>query len=838
MMAIRQYTRDELLHLRESPLIAKPENLPAIEQWLEYVYVDRDSREKLRIPHSEAQQQQQQTHNAANQTKRKTPGEASPMGNFGAGSSRPSLLATRSHGGSRTGGESELVYPGFVPGLMRARVDDVSLGPSKTIFASSRNVHKLGDGEKNGDGEEQEGPRSRFFGGDKSNRKSLNEKEGGHTRVDWTRRGMGADEEKSDSRWGRREKDGEGERRNGYGDRHEPRWGEKRQNGEKQGGWRDRERERREPEWNRDNRPEKEPEWMDDPAPNGDDDLRTMGMPRNQEQFQKWKEAMSGKKTQAEPPPPEPEPTPTATAQKATAAPLKLDGFVDKGFGGWGEGRPPVSMPEGAPSSAKGATAKGKGSRFASIFKESQAKEEPPPPLPETGIQAIAGQVANGAAEDEAGFKRILQMLGNTTVSQPAATPEGPSSPQPKANANGSMKQKSRFTGFFDQAGPKSPERMQSPPEQVAPRHLEDIFASSRGMPQEGSGMFGGPPEPRYNDQGRGQLPSMTSPEPPPGLNGGNQRSQQSSRMNDLFLEQPPSRGTGTPDVHVQNLLAAQQRVPRPQAQDNKNSEFLLNLLQMKGSSRPPSQQARPDNFSLWLDQPNNMPEPHAPKPRVPPPPGLFEDQLLRNTPLEPQRQDAQQMHGNEMPHRRQSQRAAPGVPPGFYDEQSMFMQQQQARRNYVDQPQQPQQPGRRMSGHPNLPQMQIPPGMQPQQQQYGGPPPPDFIQSPTGGPPPGFNPHMARHPSGLGNIPNIFQAPQQHGRGEQPPPPPPGFGGSGVGGMQSPPGAGMPPGYYGPGPGGVPPGFPAMRGPEGMAAGGGRGRPYEGVHEGMGGRR
>ena len=97
MMAIRRYTRDELIYLRDSPLVQKPENLPAIEAWLEYVFADKESREKLRIPHSEPQQTQ----------KRQPPsksgaGEASPMGNFSTGL-RPSLMGARSSG--RGGGE-------------------------------------------------------------------------------------------------------------------------------------------------------------------------------------------------------------------------------------------------------------------------------------------------------------------------------------------------------------------------------------------------------------------------------------------------------------------------------------------------------------------------------------------------------------------------------------------------------------------------------------------------------------------------------------------------------------------------------------------------------------
>ena len=105
-MAVRRYTKDDLLHLRNSPLVQKPENLPAIEQWLEYVYVDKESREKLRIPHSESQQPQQAQNATASrrQPQSKVMGaDASPMGSFGAGT-RPSLMPTRSHA-SRSGGE-------------------------------------------------------------------------------------------------------------------------------------------------------------------------------------------------------------------------------------------------------------------------------------------------------------------------------------------------------------------------------------------------------------------------------------------------------------------------------------------------------------------------------------------------------------------------------------------------------------------------------------------------------------------------------------------------------------------------------------------------------------
>lgn len=112
-MAVRHYTIEQLLTLRESPLVKKPEDLPAIEQWLEYLYLDKDSREKLRIPHSESSSQTQQ-HQPQPQKENNTKdpksrvarpsnnGDASPMGNFSTGQ-RPSLMQTRTNV-SKTGG--------------------------------------------------------------------------------------------------------------------------------------------------------------------------------------------------------------------------------------------------------------------------------------------------------------------------------------------------------------------------------------------------------------------------------------------------------------------------------------------------------------------------------------------------------------------------------------------------------------------------------------------------------------------------------------------------------------------------------------------------------------
>ena len=112
MASRRQYTTAQLLALRASPLATKPENLPAIEQWIEYVYMERadGGREKLRIPHSESSSsaQAQQPKQQQRQQQRVSAGaEGSPMGSFSTG--RPTL-GTRSSTLRGNGGEFETEY--------------------------------------------------------------------------------------------------------------------------------------------------------------------------------------------------------------------------------------------------------------------------------------------------------------------------------------------------------------------------------------------------------------------------------------------------------------------------------------------------------------------------------------------------------------------------------------------------------------------------------------------------------------------------------------------------------------------------------------------------------
>ena len=715
-----------------------------------------------------------------------------------------------------------------VSGLTRC-AEDASLGPPATVFASSRQASKAdGDNTNNDDA-----PKSRLPG-HRSNNKSTNEKETRDSRDLWSgareRRANTADDDQKQERGhNRRERDHDGERRNG----NEGRWGDRRQNGERQGGWRDRERDRRDRDWDRGARDEKVPEWMDDP-PTGaaGDDLRTMGKPRNQEEFQRWKDAMSGKKSCAEPDAtPKESSNPQSVAKEA--APVKAplppmaEGAKEKPFGDLGEGIVSSPAADGVHAPAKAAATKAKGSRFASMFKESQMKEaaavEP---------SNCPAPSANGTAEDEAGFKRILQMLGGTGMNPSASAPmaDVSSLPPPASGANGTSKPKSRFSGFFDQT-PRSPDGIQ----------VSRDFHHGNDATEDG----------------RGQ--QSVAPVGQTGDDGAHDQRPQSGKAHDVVPDHGPARGAMSPDANIQTLLASQQRAQNQQGQD-KNSEFLLNLLQTKGGSRPqPHQPPLDQNFPLWLEQPPQAPETHAPKPRATYPPGFFEENLLRNTSQDHQRRDTAPMTANETLQRQPAPQPPPNMPPGmppnYYEERSAFLQQQRQppgpRQTFPDVP--PpwhlEHAARRVGGHPHLPPMQMPAGMKP-----GFPgPPADFVHSPAGpaapGPPPGFHPHMARHPPGLHSMPGASMFPPPlphllpHARGE-----PPGFAHMGApsNGVLSVPG--VPPGFFG---GPSVPGMPAhgyapMRGPgdggPGGALGprgGGAGRGFDGGYDaGLGPRR
>lgn len=804
-MAIYRYTREELLHLRSSPLAQKPSSLPSVDQWLD---------------------ESQEARKHRNQPGRTEEVTASPMGNFSS-QQRPSLLQTRQPS--------------------RASGDTVVLGPPKTSFASSRSINRLAD---SGEGitlqsiadEDRDleslSARTKYF----RERDEQSAKAGfGKEKDSWitskgnktyeARTGYG-DKERNNGRNNRdRQAEGEDEagRRNGYGYKHDQRWS---RDGDKpsargpgqERSWRERDRDRR---YDRDNErsapQEKEPEWMDEPLEVEEEQAHTVA------EFEKWKQRMkAGNSSQ----PVEKENIETEMGQKSpppkSAVSLMPEtGFGSTSFGTWGDQRQETALPiqpEAVPAKQTASAGK-KSSRFASMF---APKEEPRPQFEAPTSPLPLSAAANGSVEDREGFNRMLQMLRGTTMGPSGSSAEAASSP----GAQGPS-----ILNLFGASGSESKEPAQSQTPQNT--GLQALF----GRPSTGHG-----------GRNPSQPESAISPQPParPTPNRNESESRQQSRpqeMQSIFLDQGgPPRNVSTPEAQsIQSLLAGQRTTKTPAL--NKDSEFLLNLIQTKNASRPPSQAARPpeqDNFQLFLDQPPK-PQAHGQGPQQrgpPPPPGFFPDQIYSR----------ERGPGQEgMPEDRQNM--PPRPPPGFFDDPMMHLpppsKQQLFSPNEPQSPQQRRQPG--AGGPPpgfppqHHPDHQIPPFYRP----GPGPNGSSNDRLPQSQAPPGFPPNL-RHPS-YTNMPNIFpqQPNQPHNPHHGPMPPNPNTLPLPPGAMRGPPGLsspldgpqsappngqgpfnGMqaPPGFFG-GPShvpGVPPGFGGQM-PPGMQGMGGIRSPIDG---------
>ncbi|EED22138.1 conserved hypothetical protein [Talaromyces stipitatus ATCC 10500] len=455
----RRYEIEELLWLRDSPLVTKPDKLPPIEEWMGPI-----SDPATRKPNHRENQTDSTT------TQR-----------------RPSLF-----------GESRHIS-------RNSNSEDIVLGPPKTAFASASRIH----GKSSYDNTErttryndtEEGKGDRFTFRDKLSKEregvDLDKRDGRfggpngrrNDREDWNagrpRRTFGQEEgdqrprrNGDTNRWeardkqdenglsrnpkdkdgrfekeGRFEKDGRYIKKDAPRGRHEQSWFRDEGAGgdgvpldEEKPFMREREwrRDRQLPDrdWNRGTRVEQDPEWMDST------DRDEPKQAHTQEDFQRWKERMKAGSS-----------NPAQTEEKRDATPEqaspdvrkteanRLDGElfatskghlpVDAGFGKFfgilGENK--QSAPEAVASpnplefarkeSAAAKTAKS--SRFAGLF-------SPPPdtlakaPDP---VQAIAHPDRPASTDaDQEGFQRILQMLGGSKSRN--TTPQVDSSQQPR----------------------------------------------------------------------------------------------------------------------------------------------------------------------------------------------------------------------------------------------------------------------------------------------------------------------------------------------------------------------------------------------------------------------
>ncbi|KAF2143905.1 uncharacterized protein K452DRAFT_296867 [Aplosporella prunicola CBS 121167] len=611
-MDIIRYTPEQLMQLRESPLVHKPEGLPSIDQWMENAN-ENGQRNKTR---------------AQNNIR----GDDSTVQENG-GSQRSTLFQPK-HGIRNTNAVSE----------------DIILGPPKVAFASSSRVPKLSDLDKEEDvAHDRANLRDKFFKereseknktGTSAARRPGREDLEGWMNVRGRRTSLSQDDQEQLARIGehrsRFNRDGEEEtpRRNGAGrNRFEQPWGREtpgsnaKETDTSQRGWRDR-------EWTRGNRLEEDPEWMDTPVkkkdeigmarfqrPKGpewlEDESKDDKKPHTQEDFQRWKERMKASASGSDDKEITPEPeVPSKDTPPVSSKPITPLVFEGKDmFGIFGADRTKLDAPATTEGTPAPKPKPAKASRFAKLFspqeeqqQQQQQQQQAPPPS-----QPPAMQEANGSNEDKEGFQRILQMLGSTNIaSQP---------PTPASAAN------SRKASMFpppEQQSP-APERETVPLQPQPLRHhmlrsreekagfIEQVLAP-RGTPTEfkGPGAFG-PYSPSIelgqgHEQVRkpdGRAESIRSPE-------------------ERIQASPAASGMGPFGI----LQSSAGNQAPPPAQLSRDREFLLNLMTQTQRNTPPQpQNVRPpppeiNNFGgIFLE---NQPPFQQRKPTMPP--GLMED--------------------------------------------------------------------------------------------------------------------------------------------------------------------------------------------------------------------
>ncbi|KAH4257982.1 hypothetical protein HBI56_058900 [Parastagonospora nodorum] len=798
------YTEEQLLGLRASPLVKKPDGLPSISQWMD-VPADQSTTNNS-------------NHASNNGTARRARGMREGEGP--AGNERPPLINPMGQFGRR-----QSMQPG----------EETTLGPPKLSFISaSRNAPKAQgetkertgivsvDGDNLGDRfpREKNDRWTRDRDPDRARDKTYTNGRRG-VREDgegWTnvkgRKSVGQEDfERFTGRNGDRNRDkqeGDPETdttpRRGNRDRAEPRWGRRedtKDEGTKpglQGGWRERDRDRerdRERDWTRgNNRAEEDPEWMDTKVE------KKEFKPRTQEDFQRWKESMKANKTTGEDKDePLAMPTEVSTAISATVPPMLTQPLHTPSgaeptqgilFGNWGRDKA-VDINAAEMTSAK--PKPDKKSRFMTMFAK---PEEPAAPAQPMAPSAMSPPPVMEGNADKEGFQRILQMLGQVNVS---GAPVNPGSPPPPSN--GGMRHGGGISLEFHQQTPPPEPQSSRPPRTMEQQNiLENILAQR--------------PDSRPSQQARF---SNMSPENAPHEQFRHPRAEPSI-SEEHFHQQPLSRNATIPDQNLAALLSSRARDEshRDQAVKQRERDFLLNLMQGPARATPPQQMSNhnlprqtPDNhLAAFFDQPRQQPQ-APPKGRPGLPPGFMDDPRMFNenemARLNAERREQELRQQINMQQQQEAMRAKNGrVPMGFpgHEDQILGLQ----RRNTGGDSRQmtnmgiPSQPvpdmqfmgGRGQPGMPSAPQ-----------ERPNIAPPPGF----GGGPmrqPPGLNGPNPQQQMGLGG-PNFSagNTPLGHPPGFAPPGNmrgmgfPGGPGGPGGNGMQGPPQGYFPPPGYGP---------------------------------------
>ncbi|KAJ9602747.1 hypothetical protein H2200_012527 [Cladophialophora chaetospira] len=700
-----QYSVEDLLKLRASPLICKPPNLPAIEEWMG----TQEPTGRRALPRASKDEAPIQ-----NETFQK----------------RPTLLDSH----RRTTTDPDRIVLG--PPRRSFASSNARTGGKAQDAADEKDRTTFGDKAKNGDELEprQHERRNTQTNGRYGTRQEYEDQDT-EGRRDYDRKPKWAGRDRNDqdqdndqsleefSRGTRRDTQSRAKLsqswfRKDTGDLED----------DKAPDWRrDRGRDR---DWDRNAKVEAEPEWMDSAEPEEPFQART------QEDFQKWKERMKAggaaplekiETAVASPPPEE-----RSSAKRVVSA--EPDDSMDKFFAKF----------ENKTTEQKAATLKAHGkSKFASLFSpasEQNKQVEFSISTPTTTDRPSSAQAAGPSTDaDQAGFARILEML-QTRSNNPTPQTQEVVKPRTPLYARGT-EQKSgpeakshpdKLATFLASGNPPNQQQQleQSPPaiqqqrstdtrspleqhthtRQQSSINKDEVLlnllrqASLAPKPQPppptGSGMFGISPEAGHRPlTSRATMISPIQAE---------QNAYRAAARGSMFDESPVSIYQNEPAQREQGA-----RRPTNGSQPTYSDEPLLALLR----GQPPQQ--RP------TQPPQQVPQGYPPG--LQRPPGL--DQMARQNP----NWSAQQPQPPQQPPRQ------PSLPPGLANlprgmSGAPYGQPQQIPAPQTQQ-QRPQQPQRKYTAEspmaPNLP-----PGMYP---------PPGFMNA---GPPPGFPGGMANHPA------------------------------------------------------------------------------------------
>ncbi|KAF1944334.1 hypothetical protein EJ02DRAFT_398471 [Clathrospora elynae] len=830
------YTEQELLALKESPLVQKPDGLPSILQWMD-VPADQTTNNGQASNNGTVRRTRGMRDGEAGAANEQRPLINPVMGQFGR---RQSMRKSEAQG-IKAAINALFVEPG----------EDTVLGPPKLSFLSaSRTALKAAgdakertgiapvDGDMVGDRREKndrwardrDADRTRDKGYANGRRVPREDGEG------WTnvkgRKSLGQEDFERFGRNGDRNREkheGDAETdvapRRANRERTEARWGRREEGKEEvtktgvQGGWRERDRERdREREngreWNRGtnrDRHEEDPEWMDTKAE------KKEFQPRTQEDFQRWKEEMRAKDTPSE----DRNETRDVAAEISTAFPIAAPPILTAPlhtpsteptqgllFGNWGRDTAAETSPAETVSAKPRPDKK---SRFMNMFAK---PEEPAAPSPAPAHVPAPPAPAMEANADKEGFQRILQMLGQVNMGGVPTVQPGIPTPTNGARIGGGVS-----LDFHQQSSPPEPQHGRPPPRTMEQQSmLENILTPRPSAPESRPSQ-----QSRFNSMSPDNAPPEQFRLPRP----------DSNHPEDHFPHQQPPPRNNPHDANLHALLnsRAREEAQRDQATKQRERDFLLNLMQLPSRATPPQIQnqnlPRPtqENHNMaFYEQPRQHPQhpQHQPKVRGALPPGYMEDpRMYSENDMMRREAAAERAREHELRQQLMQQQQQEAIraknsrmPMGFPNHEDPLMGLQ--RRNTAGDPRMPTNMG--IPSQP-VPDMQYMGG----RGQPGMPPTPQ--ERPNIAPPPGFGGAM-RQPPGLGG-PN----PQQMGPGVpsfsagntplgHPGPSgfPPGGNIRGLGfpgGPGGPNGNGMqgPPGYF-PQPGYGPP-MPNMRGGE-----------------------